>query len=281
VLEVLRAATGYFEQREIDAPARSAELLMGRVLGLDRMQLYLAHDRPLSAEEKDRLRAFVARRGKGEPLAYILGDWEFLGHLIEVSPAVLIPRPETEGLVELVLEEAPEAGSCLDMGTGSAAIAIALAKARPELAITATDISQDALDQAAKNLERHELGERIALRLGSYWDALVPDARFDVLVCNPPYVDPAQPDLLAKDVRDHEPAVALFTPAGDPVAPLREILAAVPTFMNSGAQLFLETGVGAAEPSLALLEAAGFLLDVQLREDLAGVPRYLTARVRE
>ncbi len=251
---------------------------MGRVLDLDRMQLYLAHDRPLSVAEKDRLRALVARRGQGEPLAYILGDWEFHGHVLAVSPAVLIPRPETEGLVELALELAPESQRCLDMGTGSAAIAIALAMSCPDLLISATDVSAEALALARQNLEKHELSDRIELLHGSYWEPIPAGRRFDLLVSNPPYVDPARTELLALDVRDHEPAVALFTPAGDPAAPVREILAGLPGFMSPGGWIFVETGVGAAEASLELFTGADFLRQVELREDLAGIPRYLSAQ---
>lgn len=277
---MLRAAAGYLEQRGVDAPRRSAELLMGRVLGLDRMQLYLAHDRPLAEAERDRLRALVARRARGEPVAYLLGDWEFYGHTLQVNSSVLVPRPETEGLVELALGAAPENAACIDLGTGSGAIAIALALEREDLTVTAVDVSVEALVVAEANIKRHGLEHRVRCRQSCYWQEIGEQERFDLLVSNPPYVDPAKPEILDAEVRDHEPAVALFTPPGDPAEPVRTILAGMARHMHDGGWMFLETGVGASEACLELMRAADFLQDVELRKDLGGVPRYLLARMR-
>lgn len=253
---------------------------MGRVLDLDRMQLYLAHDRPLAEAERVRLRALVQRRARGEPVAYLCGDWEFYGHTLAVNSAVLVPRPETEGLVELALAAAPQQAACIDLGTGSGAIAIALALERSDLTVCAVDVSPAALAVAKANVERHGLNARVRCLQSSYWQGIPDQDRFDLCISNPPYVDPAQPEILAAEVRDHEPAVALFTPPGDPAEPVRQILEGLPRHMHAGAQVFLETGVGASEAALECMRAADCLTRVELREDLSGVPRYLLARMR-
>ena len=167
-----------------------------------------------------------------------------------------------------------------DLGTGSGAIVTALLVHRPDLTAVASEVSGPAAVVARRNVERHGLSERVEVVEGRFWDPLRPRAPFDLLMCNPPYVDPAQPDLLAPDVRDFEPHVALFTEPGDPTSAYRAVLAGVPDCLSPRAWILMETGVGAAEPALALLRDAPFLGDVELREDLAGLPRYLLARLR-
>ncbi|MBL8751985.1 MAG: HemK family protein methyltransferase, partial [Planctomycetes bacterium] len=149
VLSVLRGAEEWLHKRGVDAPKRSAELLLGKVLGLDRLQLYLAHDRPLDPDERAAMRALVQRRGEHEPVAYLLGNWSFRGLELDVSSAVLVPRPETEELVDLALAKAPAGARVADFGTGSGAIAVALAAARPDLRVFALDASKNALAVAA------------------------------------------------------------------------------------------------------------------------------------
>lgn len=280
VLSVLRAAEGWLDQHQVDAPRRSAELLLGKVLGIDRLQLYLQHDRPLGDHERTAMRALIARRGKHEPVAYLLGEWSFRGHTVEVSPAVLIPRPETEELVELALASAPEGARVIELGTGSGAISVALALERPDLKIVASDVSKNALAIAARNLSRHDLQSRVTLRHGSWWEACGGEEPFDLLVSNPPYVDPAQPDLLADDVRSFEPPLALFSQHGDPASCYRAIAAGVGRHLRSGASLVLETGLGASDACLAVLAGCADLMDAELRSDLAANPRFLLARRR-
>jgi release factor glutamine methyltransferase len=253
------------------------ELLMARVLGVDRLGLYLAHDRPLSDDERRRLRELVARRGRHEPVAHLLGDWEFFGLELAVSPDVLIPRPETEGLVELALAHE---GPCraVDLGTGSGAIAIALATRRPDWEIWAIDVSAAALDVARDNVARHALEARIHLAEGSYWDPVLAHAPFDLCISNPPYVDPADADQVAEDVKRYEPGLALWTPEGQPTAAYEAILAGVAAGLRQGGLLLLETGPGVAQAALELLESCDEVIDAELIEDLAGLPRYLRAR---
>lgn len=279
MIEILRAAEGYLRERGVDAPRRSVELLMERVIGLSRLDLYLAHDRPVDEQEKARLRALLARRARHEPVAYLLGDWEFLGLEFEVTPHVLVPRPETEALAELAIEAAPRGGRCLDLGTGSGAIAVALAAKRSDIRVVATDVSPEAAEVARRNATRHGVADRVEIVVGDVWAPVSGMAPFDVVVSNPPYVDPGRPDLLAADVREFEPHLALFTPDGDPGAFYRRILEGVPGRVAPGGVLLLETGVGAAEAAHQLLLDAPFLEEVEPREDLAGLPRYLRARV--
>lgn len=276
---MLQAAEDYLRQRDVDAPKRSVELLMGRVMGISRLDLYLAHDRPVNEAERTRLRALIADRGRHVPVAHLLGDWEFFGLELEVTADVLVPRPETEHLAELAIERAPADARCLDLGTGSGAIAIALAAKRPDVTVVASEVSPAAAAVARRNVARHDLGDRVEVVDGETWQPLTGREPFDLLVSNPPYVDPAQPELLAPDVREFEPQVALFTEPGDPGSCYRAILEGVPDHVRAGGWILLETGMGASEAAHALLEQASFTTDVELTNDLAGVPRYLSARV--
>ncbi|MBK8098260.1 MAG: peptide chain release factor N(5)-glutamine methyltransferase [Planctomycetes bacterium] len=280
VLSVLRGAEAWLRGRGVEAPKRSAELLLCKVLGVDRMRLYLAHDRPLDPTERAAMRDLTARRGRHEPVAYLLGSWSFRGLELEVSPAVLIPRPETEELIDLALAVMPPGAQVVDLGTGSGAIAIALAAARPDLHVLATDVSRNALAIAQRNIARHGLEPRVQLAAGSWWAATVGHGPFDLVVGNPPYVDPALPELLAAEVRDHEPPLALFSDHGDGASCYRAIVAGLGTHLRPGGHLVLETGVGAASRALAVLQACPDLQDVELRQDLAGIDRFLLARRR-
>ncbi len=280
MLGVLRAAEGYLAGRRVDAPRYSAELLLGAVLGLPRLQLYLAHDRPLAEAERAALRPLVARRATGVPLAYLLGEWDFRDLTLYVDEAVLVPRPETEGLVERAVAGLPGSAHCAEIGTGSGAIAVALASERDDVTVAASDVSAAALAVARRNVERHRLADRVRLYEGADWQPLTPHGPFDALISNPPYVDPERTDLLAPEVAAHEPAVALYTRPGEPASAYAALIAGAEHALRPGGWLWLETGVGAAEPALALLRAAPFLTDATLEYDAAGLPRYLSARRR-
>lgn len=279
-MSVLRAAESWLAARHVEAPRRSAELLLGKVLGLDRLRLYLQHDRPLDDGERTAMRELLARRGRREPVAHLLGEWSFRGHDLEVSPSVLIPRPETEELVDVLLPLLPSGARVVDLGTGSGAIAIGLALARSDLQVVATDVSQNALAVAARNLARHGLATRVTLCRGSWWEACGDQGPFDAVVANPPYVDPAQPELLAADVREFEPPLALFSDRGDPASCYRAIAAGCAAHLAPGAAVVLETGAGAADAAAEVLRACADLTDVALRPDLGGLPRFLLARRR-
>lgn len=280
VLSVLRGAEQWLQRRGVDSPKRSAELLLGKVLGLDRLHLYLAHDRPLDPKERDAMRALVARRGNGEPVAYLLGSWGFRGLELQVDPAVLIPRPETEELVGLALELAPVGARVLDLGTGSGAIAIALAKERSDLSLVAVDCSRNALAVAVANAAKHGVADRIVFLSGSWWQPVAADAVFDVVVSNPPYIDPAAPHGLAADVAAFEPPLALYSDPGDPASCYRAIVAGLGAHLAPGGWFVAETGLGASDAGLAVLQQEPGLEGALLVPDLAGLPRFLRARRR-
>lgn len=280
VLSVLRGAETWLHKRGVDAPKRSAELLLGHVLSLSRLQLYLAHDRPMDERERAAMRVLLQRRGAGEPVAYLLGSWNFRGLELAVSPATLIPRPETEEVVGQALERLPPGGVALDLGAGSGAIALALAAARPDARVVAVDVSADALAVAARNVARHGLGERVALRHGAWWAPIADSEQFDLVVSNPPYIDPQRPDGLAADVAEHEPALALFSAPGDVLSCYRAIVAGLARHLRPGGWFVAETGVGASGPALALLSDQAFLADARLLPDLAGIGRVLVAQRR-
>lgn len=279
LLSVLRAGEAYLRERAVDAPRLSMELLLAHVLRMPRLQLYLSYDQPLNEQELTALREMLRRRGLHEPMAYVIGEVAFHEVRLASDARALVPRPETEGLVERARRLAPPGARVIDLGTGSGAIAVALAHVRSDITVCAVDASAEALELARANVARYGLEARVELRLGRWFEP-VAGRHFDCLVSNPPYVDPGRPELLADDVRRYEPPLALFTAAGDPASAYREILAGVPAHLPSGAWLLLETGVGAAEPALALLQRAPFLAEVRLENDLAGLPRYLCAMVR-
>ena len=272
---MLAAAEGYLREREVEAPRLSVEWMLARVLGMSRLEVYMAHDRPLEDSERQRMREMVSRRGRGEPLAYILGDQEFCGQVFKVNSAVLIPRPETEGLVSLAVDLAPQGGRGADLGTGSGAIAVSVCKLREDVTMVATDVSPEALTVARENAEAQGVVDRVEFRQGSWWDP-VADERFDFVLSNPPYVDSDRSDLLAEDVRKFEPAAALFPSGG--VTQAYEELVRGTEGMPAGAPVLFETGVGASQAGLETMRSAPWLTDVELRDDEAGIPRYLLAR---
>ena len=279
-MSVLRASEGWLHKRGVEAPKRSAELLLGSVLGVDRLQLYLDHDRPLDEPERAKMRALLIRRGDGEPVAHLLGSWSFRDLELEVGPAVLIPRPETEELVDVALEHLGERDACdvCDLGTGSGAIAIAIASERPGAQVLAVDASQNALAVARSNAAGNDVSDRVAFAHGSWWDAVEPSRTFDLVVSNPPYIDPQQPAGVADDVKRFEPPLALFSAPGDSASCYREIAAELAARLRPGAWFVAETGLGAAESSREVLQATSALQNVELRPDAAGKPRFVLAQ---
>ena len=244
-----------------------AQLLLAHLLGRPRAWLLAHDDEELTPEKTATLAAWVARRLQGEPLAYIAGEHEFCGLALHVGPAVLVPRPETELLVEWALECLGESAqaSVVDLGTGSGAIALALKHARPHMQVCASDACPEALDVARANGLRH--GLEVEWQLGDWWAALA-GRRFALAVSNPPYVAGADPHLAALA---HEPRMAL-TPEGDGLAALRRITQGAPQHLLPGAWLLLEHGHDQGPAVRGLLSAAGFL-QAHTRPDLAGLPR--------
>ena len=279
-MSVLRGAEGWLSKRGVDSPKRSAELLLGHVLKLDRLALYLEHDRPLNEEERAAMRALVLRRGDGEPVAHLLGSWSFRGHELEVGPAVLIPRPETEELVDVALAKLRAHGgtSVVDLGTGSGAIAIALAVEHPGLDVLGTDASQNALAVARNNSEYHKVTDRLQLVHGSWWQPVPEGSQFDLVVSNPPYIDPKALDGLEDDVQKFEPPLALFSAPGDVASCYRELASGLERHLRPGGWLLVETGHLAASASRDVFAELPFLVGVELLEDLGGQPRFVVAQ---
>ncbi|TDG19584.1 peptide chain release factor N(5)-glutamine methyltransferase [Paraburkholderia silviterrae] len=252
------------------------------VLGWRRTELITRGERPLEAAQIDTYRALEVRRAQGEPIAQLVGTREFYGLDFDVTPDVLIPRPETELLVETALAamEGRAQPRVLDLGTGSGAIAVAIASARPDARVWAVDRSQAALDVAARNaarlLDARRPGGALTLVAASWYDALDPALHFDVIVSNPPYIASGDPHLAQGDLR-FEPRGAL-TDEADGLTALRAIVAGAPARLVPGGVLWMEHGYDQAAAVRALLEAQGFA-DVGSREDLAGIERISGARL--
>ncbi len=266
-----------------DSPAAEAEELLGRLLGLARPELYLQRTRELGADEWQRLDRWLARRARGEPIQYITGRAAFRGLDLVVDPSVLIPRPETEGLVEAVLSALRDELSrwreprVLDLGTGSGAIALSIAAEWPAAVVTATDASEAALAVARANAAACGLAERVRLVRGDWFDAISPEDRFEVVVSNPPYISTGERDTLQAQVREFEPEAALFS-GETGLDALREIVDEAPRHLVGGGLLALELAEMRAREVAGWLEGAHDWGDVTLLDDLAGRPRCLLAR---
>ena len=268
---MLRRAAGYLAHRGCDTPRLDAELLLAWVLAVDRLSLYTDHDRPLSLVESDAYRAAVARRGAREPVAYITGRRGFRRLELIVTPSVLVPRPETELLVEWALEVAPDGGSVLDWGTGSGAVALALVDERPDLRVTGTDRMPEALAVARAN---DPAGSVTWVRSDGF--ASLPGACFDVIAANPPYLSHAELAAAPSEL-GFEPAGALVAgPTG--LEALESIARHAPAHLAPRGWLLLEVGAGQAPRVRGLMRDAG-LVDAGCRRDLSGTERAVGGRL--
>lgn len=282
VLGLILWSAQYLSERGVEHGRLDAEHLLAHALGTSRLQLYLQFDRPLDAAELAAFRPLLLRRSKREPLQYVVGRAAFRNLELAVDRRVLIPRPETEVLVEAVLEWARAhsvAGplSALDVGTGSGCIALALLTEGPFERVVATDASADALAVAAANAAAAGCSDRWDGRLGSLWEPLRPEERFDVIVSNPPYVARAEASDLQPEVRDWEPEAALFAgPEGLDV--LRALAAGAADRLRPGGLLALELGLGQAERMGEAVRSASGFGEPRVRRDLAGRPRILLAQ---
>jgi release factor glutamine methyltransferase len=276
VLEIIKRTTGFFEQRGVESPRLNAELLIGHALGLKRMQLYLQFERPLTEAELEKIRPLVKRRGGREPLQYVMGETEFSGLKLKVDRRALIPRPETERLIELVMQQfASPPATVLDLGTGSGAIALALAKAWPGAVVTAVDKSEEALALARENAEACGLAGRVKF-VSSDWFAAVPAGeKFTLIVANPPYLSDDETAAAQPEVKDFEPRMALSAGANS-AADLERIIRAARTYLAPGGLLACETGIAQHQALVALATGEGYARAESLR-DLTGRERYLLA----
>jgi release factor glutamine methyltransferase len=285
IAEALREAAGALRVAGVAEPRREAGTLLAHSLGRDRAFLLTHADEALTGARLADFRACVGRRAAGEPFQYIAGRQEFYGLEFEVGPGVLIPRPETELLVEeaLRLLKGTQAPLLCDVGTGSGCIAVTLLHERADARGFALDLSPAALAFAARNAARHGVAERLRPLASDCFDALREGehrgVRFDLVASNPPYI--AESDLagLQKEVRDHEPRAAL-TPGGDGLSVIRRLLTQAPEFLKPGGHLLVEIGFGQHGQVSALVERRVWtLLDIRL--DLQGIPRTVVLRLND
>ncbi|HXK21530.1 MAG TPA: peptide chain release factor N(5)-glutamine methyltransferase [Myxococcota bacterium] len=279
VLELLRWTTGHFSERGIESARLDAECLLAHALGTTRLRLYLDFEKPVEEAERAGFRELVRRRvAERVPVSQLVGRKEFWSLSLRVTRDVLTPRPETETLVAVALELLPPKGGApprvLDLGTGSGAIALALASERPDAAIVATDLSQEALKVAQQNAEELGMAERIRFAQGDGFAAVV-GQRFDAVVSNPPYLDPSERSQLPPEL-SHEPGSALFAGTGG-LELLRRIASEAPSWLESGGALILEHAPDQAQAVARACSEAG-LTEIGLRLDLGGKPRVTTAR---
>jgi release factor glutamine methyltransferase len=276
VLEIIKRTTEFFEKRGVESSRLNAELLIGHALGLKRMQLYLQFERPLSEAELEKIRPLVKRRGIREPLQYIVGETEFSGLKLKVDRRALIPRPETEHLIEVVTQRLTVPPTdILDLGTGSGAIALALAKIYPEAAVTAVDKSEEALSLARENAEGCGLAGRVRFILSDWFSALPAGAQFQLIVANPPYLSDEEMQAAQPEVKEFEPAMALSAGAKSATA-LEQIISGARPWLTAGGMLACETGIAQHGLLLELAAQAGYGRTEALR-DLTGRDRYLLA----
>jgi release factor glutamine methyltransferase len=279
VLEVIHRSTAFLQRHGVDSPRLQTELLLAHVLKLPRLQLYLDHERGLAEAELAGLRALVQRRAKREPLQHLVGSTSFFGLEIAVGPDALIPRPETEIIVELALAALGKSPSpqpaVLDFGTGTGCVALALAAKCPTAQVHALDVSAGALALARRNVEAHKLAGRVAFHLGDGFAALPSELRFDLIVSNPPYIPAAEIATLQPEVRDFDPRLALDG-GSDGLDFDRRLAAESPAWLGAGGGCFAEFGDGQADAIQGLFTEAGWE-KITVHADLTGRARVVEA----
>jgi release factor glutamine methyltransferase len=276
VLEVLQSTTGYFQKRNIESPRLNAEHLLAHVLGRKRIDLYLDFERRLPESDLTPLRELVKRRGSGEPLQHLLGTVEFSGRSFRCDKRALVPRTETEQLVEVLISRFKSEiaySRFADVGTGSGVIALTLAAEFPKAEVIGVDISEDALLLARENAERLGLADRVRFLRSNLLENVQPG--FGLIVANLPYVSTEDRQNLSREVL-HDPEVALFAgPRGDEL--LRQLIAQAPSWLRPGGMLAMEIGIGQSETLAAALAEKNYR-DIWTEKDYSGVIRFLFAR---
>lgn len=275
VLDLLKWTAGYFAGKGIENGRLDAEILLAEVLQLNRIGLYLNFDRPVGSDELAAFRSFIERRARREPIAYILGRAEFWSLTFKVGPEVLIPRGDTETLVEAALKVLPSGGTLLDIGVGSGAIALAIAHERPDASVEGIDLSPAALALATENSQRLGLADRVMLRQGDLF-ALDGSRQYDVIVSNPPYIAIGEQATLMPEVRDFEPTLALFA-GNDGLDCYRALIPAANAALKSSGTLLVEVGAGQAKAVTELFTVAGYA-ELFTSRDLAGIERVVGGR---
>jgi release factor glutamine methyltransferase len=282
IKKLLEWVTDYFEEKGVDAPRLSAELLLCCILGLERIQLYTLYDRVVDSPQLAQLRALVKRAGEHEPIAYLVGRCEFYSLPLTITPDCLIPRPETEHLVEIgisLLRQRQGGQHVLDLCTGSGCIAAAIAKNVNDANIVATDISDAALKVAAENIEKLKLTDKVRLLCGDLFDPIIEgldDGRFDLIVSNPPYVSEAEYEALDKNVKEYEPSHALLAGA-DGLDVYKRIAEKVDDFLKPDGALIMEIGYAQGAAIGELLEKTDVFKTISIEKDFANNDRIAIA----
>lgn len=276
VLDLIRWGADYFREKGIDSPRLTIELLLCHVLQLRRVQLYTDFERPLGKDELATLRSMVIRRVEHEPLQYIVGTADFYGRAFIVTPDVLIPRPETELLVDRVVRHGKDRGTlrCLDIGTGSGCIPTTCAIQLPASQWLATDVSTAALEVARRNAEHFGVQARVTFLRHDVLEQTLP-GRFDIITMNPPYIAKADVATLDAEVRDYEPHGAL-TDDSDGLSFYRRIASILSEHLHDDGVLFMEIGFGQADDVRRLMTEGGWQVDVI--DDLSSIPRIVRVR---
>jgi release factor glutamine methyltransferase len=282
IQRMLNWMTDYYTEKGIDAPRLNAELLLSHVLEMERIELYTRFDKTVDKEQLDILHDLVKRAGQHEPIAYLTGKTEFYSLRLQVSPDCMIPRPETELLVERAIEflrARTGMQSVCDLCTGCGCIAVAIAKNLPQAKIIATDICGDALNIAANNIENHDLKDRITLLSGDLFEPIVPQLdveKFDLIVCNPPYVSASEFERLDKCVKEYEPRLALYAGV-DGLEVYRRIIDKADQFLRKDGALILEIGYAQGPAIKELLEKTGAFAEIKIEKDFHDNDRIATA----
>lgn len=274
VRRVLEWTTGHLQKHGSETPRLDAEVLLAHSRGCPRIKLYTEYDEPLSDTVRAKMKELVKRRAAREPVAYLVGSREFFSLTFQVTPDVLIPRPDTEALVveALAVVKAPQPVDVLELCTGSGCIAISIAVNAPLSRVTATDISPAALSIAAQNAARHQVEGRISFSEGDLWHAVPPNSKFDVIVSNPPYVTRQELAALDDDVRKYEPHLALDGGI-DGLDQLRTIVAGAPDWLHPGGWLLLEMDPAQIPKVDAMASETRCYTEASCVKDLAGRPR--------
>ena len=276
IREVLNWTRGYFETAGIVQPRLEAEILLAHALDVDRLHLYLAPDKPLTHDERTRYRGIVKERHSGTPLQHVIGEVTFYGLRFRVGRKTLIPRSETEELLDQVLKRAPRDREirCIDLGTGTGVIAVCMARYLPMAQVTAVDISPEALDVARGNAALNEVEDRITFVESDWFEHI--DGQFDFIASNPPYV--RRPDMadLPSEVREHEPEIALDG-GDDGLDKVRAIAHQLRDHLRPDGVVVMEIGYDQGEEAKGILESIG-LADVSIEHDIAGKDRFVMGR---
>ena len=283
ILEIISLTEEYFAKKGVESARVDAEILMGHILQCKRFELYMRHDQPLKAHELDSYRELAKKRASGVPVQHLTGEQDFYALKLQVSEKTLIPRPETEILVESIFntiakEKNPANLKVLELGTGTGAISIALANGWPNAEIWAVDLSLDALDVARGNVNYHGLSERIHLLHGDLFEPVENDGlEFDLIVSNPPYIPSAEISTLSTEVKDHEPHLAL-NGGNDGLDIIRKIVNQSAKYLKNNSWVFLEIGDGQGESTLEILNSAEIFDNSQILPDLSGRERIASAK---